>query len=340
MNGIITEDLNLFTEAFDSAGHIENTTFIVTGATGLIGSTIIRCLSALNRSIRIYAPVRDIEKAKEMFPDSPGIILMEGDLLDFDYTRCKDVDYIIHCAAPTASKFFVDHSVETIQTIVLATNRILDFAKLHPVKSIVYLSSMEVYGQIVDENPITENVQGYVNPLQLRSSYPTAKRLAENLCCAYASEYAVPVKIARLAQTVGAGVGKTDNRAITQFIKLALAGKDIILHTSGQSTNPICYTIDAVTAVLYILLRGENGNAYNVANEANYTSVFDLAQLIKRTINPDIDVTIKLDDKMGFPPTTHLRLSCDSLKALGWEAHYTLEDIVCRLAAYLRQPQE
>ncbi|MDE6265430.1 MAG: NAD(P)-dependent oxidoreductase [Paramuribaculum sp.] len=340
MNSIIAKDLKQFTATFDLAGDIENTTFIVTGATGLIGSTIIRCLIALNRSIRIYAPVRDIEKAKEMFPDNPDIILMEGDLLDFDYTLCKDVDYIIHCAAPTASKFFVDHSVETIRTIVFATNRILDFARQNPVKSIVYLSSMEVYGQIVDENPITENVQGHVNPLQLRSSYPMAKRLAENLCCAYASEYALPVKIARLAQTVGAGVGKTDNRAITQFIKLALAGKDIILHTTGQSTNPICYTVDAVSAILYILMRGENGNAYNVANEANYTSVFDLAQLIKRTINPDIDVTIELNDRMGFPPTTHLRLSCDSLHALGWKAHYSLEDVVTRLAAYLSHPLE
>ena len=105
----------------------------------------------------------------------------------------------------------------------------------------------------LDTNAVTEEVQGYLDPMAVRSSYPMAKRASENLCCLYASEYGVPVMIARLTQTTGAGIAKDDNRIIAQFAKLASQGKDIVLNTTGESARPYCYTTDTISALLFIL---------------------------------------------------------------------------------------
>lgn len=336
MDNVIQRDISEFVRDFDQAALLRGSTFLVTGATGLIGSMLIRCLCALDGSIRIYAPVRNLEKGKRLFGDCPQVTLVQADLATFDYTTFGTVDYIVHGAAPTASKFFVDRPVETINTIVADTNRLLQYAATITVKGMAFLSSLEVYGQMLQPVPVTEDMQGTVGITDLRSSYPMAKRLAENLCCAYASEYGVPVRTVRLTQTTGPGIDKADNRYIAQFVRCAAEGKDIVLRTKGLSAKPCCYTIDAISAILYILLFGQNGKAYNVANEETYISVRDLAYMIKETLNPDINVRTEINDAMGYPPDTYLRLCTRELQNLGWKPRYTLRDTISRLFDYMK----
>ena len=204
-------------------------------------------------------------------------------------------------------------------------------------KSFVYLSSLEVYGSVYDDTvPVTEDAQGYLDPMSVRSSYPMAKRATENLCCLYAHEYQVPVKVARLTQTTGAGIAKDDNRVIAQFTRLAAEGKDIVLHTTGESARPYCYTTDAISGILYILLKGVNGEAYNVANEETYISARGIAEYLKANVNPDIEVRVELNDNMGYAPVTKLRLDTAKLQSLGWKPYYDLKDIFQRLTEYLK----
>lgn len=338
MNNTQKKDLDEFVVQFSLAEQINNCTFLITGATGLIGSTLIHCLLALNEGIKIIAPVRNAEKARKTFDEveMQYIHLIECDITDYAYNQLPEIDYIVHCAAPTASKFFVEHPVETFDIIYRGTKVLLDYAKEHTVKGFVYLSSLEVYGEIHDDSIfVSEDVQGYLNPLSVRSSYPMAKRAAENMCCLYAAEYDVPVKIARLTQTTGAGVAKDDNRVIAQFARLSSQGKDIVLHTTGESARPYCYTIDAISAILYILLKGQNGEAYNVANEDTYISAYDMARFVKTHINPNIDVRVELNDNMGYAPPTKQKLSAKKLKALDWEPKYDLECIIKKLVEYL-----
>lgn len=338
MDKVLAKDILGFVSNFALADELANTKFIITGATGLIGSTLIRGLTALNKNIKIFAPVRNIKKAETMFPENPSNIeFIECDLTKFDYASLGNVDYIIHCAAPTASKFFVDHAVETIDTIYSATKVLLDYAKNHSIKGFVYLSSLEVYGTILDDTkPVTEDIQGYLNPLSVRSSYPMAKRAVENLCVAFANEYGVPTKVARLTQTTGAGIAKNDNRIIAQFARLAANGEDIVLHTTGESARPYCYTIDSITAILYILLKGANGEAYNVANEDTYISAKGMADYLKANFNPNIQVKVELGDNFGYAPPTKLRLSSAKLRSLGWQPQYGLKEIFNNLIEYLK----
>lgn len=193
------------------------------------------------------------------------------------------------------------------------------------------------HGSVYDDaEPLTEDKQGYIDPMQVRSSYPIAKRAAESLCHAYAKEYGIPAKTARLAQTFGAGVTEDDNRVFAQFARNVLAGHDIVLHTTGELSRCYCYTIDAMEAILYILLKGEDGEAYNVANESTYISIIDMAHFLCKTFNPNIKPVIELKEGMGYSPMTKLRLSCQKVQELGWSPRYNMKTMFERLLTSLR----
>ena len=265
-----------------------------------------------------------------------AIDAIECNLETFDYDAIGDVDYVFHFAAPTASKYMVSHPVETANTIYGITDRLLRYASTHKIQGFVFLSSMEVYGSGLDNSIVTEDLQGYLNIQDVRSSYPIAKRAAENLCYLYAKEYAVPVRIARLAQTSGAGVDDSDNRIINQFTRLAALKQDIVLHTTGESARPSCYTFDCITALLYIMLKGTDGEVYNVANSATYISVRGFAEYIRDNFVPSIRVVIDINENMGYPPPSKLNLSTAKLEALGWKPQYSLHDIIQRMIEYFK----
>lgn len=339
MNKIQCEDIQDFVSSFPFRELLHNRTILITGATGLIGSNLIHCLLALDCNIKVVAPIRDLKKAVKLFSQDEllNIRLIECDIVSYNYDALCDIDFIIHCAAPTASKYFIEHPIETFDIIYSGTKVLLDYARKRPIRGFVYLSSLEVYGDIYDDSkPVFEESQGYLDVMAVRSSYPMAKRAAENLCCLYAAEYGVPVMVARLTQTTGAGIVHDDNRVIAQFARLAAYGKDIVLHTTGESARPYCYTIDAITAILFILLRGNAGEAYNVANEDTYISAKNMAEFVRDNYNPSINVRVELKDNMGYAPVTKLNLSTSKLRSLGWKPKYDLRGIFSRLIEYLR----
>jgi nucleoside-diphosphate-sugar epimerase len=340
-NLVLKEDVQLFAEQFELREQLRGKTFLITGATGLIGSVMIKCLLALNQKydlgIKILAVVRDVEKAKNVFAEEFWAIdFVKMPLSDIsNNTISEPVDYIIHLASPTASKYFVEHPVETLSTAIEGTQTVLKYAQTVDVEGVVFASSLEVYGSNDTDEPITEDFQGYLNPTEVRSSYNMGKRAAECLCHAFAKEYGVPVKIARLTQTTGAGFAYNDNRVIVQFARLAAEGKDIVLHTTGEAARPYLYTTDAVSGLLYIMLKGEVGEAYNVANEDTYISARGLAEYLQQNVNPSISVRIELKNNMGYAPNTKLCLSTEKLSALGWQPLYGLKDLFERLIKYI-----
>lgn len=340
MNKIQREDIQDFVSSFPLRELLHNRTILITGATGLIGSNLVHCLLALDCKIKVVAPIRDLKKAVRIFSQNEleNIRLIECDIVSYNYDALCDIDFIIHCAAPTASKYFIEHPVETFDVIYSGTKVLLNYARKRQIKGFVYLSSLEVYGEIYDDSkPVCEDSQGYLDIMAVRSSYPMAKRAAENLCCLYAAEYGVPVMVARLTQTTGAGIALDDNRVIAQFAKLATYGNDIVLHTTGESARPYCYTTDAVSAILYILFKGQKGNVYNVANENTYISARDMAEFVRVNFNPSIKVRVELKNDMGYAPVTKLNLSTEKLKGLGWLPRYGLYEMFDRLIKSLSE---
>lgn len=318
-------------------------TLLVTGATGLIGSLCIKAVAQYNvyhkDYITVFAMARSKEKVQAVFAED----LEKGTLnqVKFVYQDiCEPIadniccDYIIHTASSTTSRFFMTNPVEVIESIYTGTKRILDFAMLKQVKGVVYLSSMEVFGQVDCAERISEDQLGYLDIHSIRSCYSEGKRLAELLCTAYANEYQIPVKIARLAQTFGAGVFKTDNRVFAQFARSALRGENIVLHTKGQSIGNYCYTTDAIRALFLLLKDGDTGEAYTVVNEETTRTIEEMAQLVVENFSKGkskVIFDISERNQFGYAPDTKMRLSSKKLRNLGWRPEIGLKEMYQRM---------
>lgn len=305
--------------------------YFITGATGLVGAALTERLA--NEGNEVVVWVRNSEKAEKIFAHLGNVSIVAG-ILEEPISCEGDIDYVIHAAAPTNSTFFIEHPVETIDSIVLGTKSILEFARQKSAKSVVNLSSMEVYGTPTNEEDLTEDKQFYLDPLNIRSNYPIAKRLAENMSVAYASEYDVPVKIARLAQVLGNNLLPDDNRVIAQFIRAAKNRTDIEIATDGKTKQTYIGIDDAMNAILAILHKGENGQAYNVANDETYCSIRELAELVVHEIaNDSIQVKTNTAPSAGkYPPNRTLRINSSKVRSLGWEPQTTLEQALKGLA--------
>lgn len=332
MNGneILENDLDFFVRHFPFLESVKGKTFLITGATGLIGATFVRCLLKLNGTsgtgIRIIAVARNKEKARRVFGEAPVTWIFD-DILRPSDENWPQADYVIHCASPTASWFYVHNPVETLNTIYLGTERILHYAFRNSVNSMVFLSSEESYGTVLPEKIIRESDCGTIEPFSVRSSYPLGKRVSECLCHAYWTEYGVPVKTARLSLVFGAGVSVDEDRMPAQFAKSIASDKDIILHTDGSSAKLYCYSIDAVLAIFFLLFKGTNGDVYNVANSDTYISVRDLAELLVRKFGRGVSVSADLRSDCGYAPMTHLKLDTSKLESLGWKPYFSLEEM-------------
>lgn len=310
-----------------------NSSVLVTGATGLIGSTIVKSLYCANSKyqlgIHIICQIRNQEKAVRVYGE-----LYEK--LDFVYDYNQECEFIIHTVSPTTSKFFIEHPVETIKASVESTINVLELAKKNSA-TVVYLSSMEQYGVPISGDYImTEDKTGYIDHLNIRSSYSESKRLCECLCVSYAREYNVDVKIARLAQTFGAGASLSDNRMPMQFAKAVVENKDIVLHTEGNSLSNILYLTDAIVGILTILTKGITGQVYNVCNDSETRSVREIAELVATKVaDGRINVLVDLQNNMGYAPDVKMYLNSDKLKKLGWRASVDLVDAYKRLVEYI-----
>lgn len=325
-NSIFEEDIKNIINYFDMSV-FDGKTILVTGATGLIGKLCVKSLLNSGYNTQVIALVRDEEKAKNIFGESKRLTYLVQDINQRINTT-RRVDYIIHAASTTSSKDFVEKPVETIYTAINGSRNILEFAKNKRLEGMVYLSSLEIYGVNEKEN-IKEEDYGYIDILNPRSSYSESKKMVETMCISYGTEYGVPVKIARLAQTFGAGVSISDNRVFAQFAKAIINKENIILHTKGETKRNYCYTTDAVRGIFTILTKGENNNAYNVANENSYCSISEMAHLLE---NEYTKVEYKIDEvNRGYNPIVKIALNTEKLNALGWEAKVDLKEMFDRL---------
>jgi len=326
---------------------LNNSSVLVTGATGLIGSLVIKALLYASEekglNIKIGAYVRNIEKAKAIFSNlisSHSNLIFEVGDLSKNLNLAHDYDYVIHTASTTASRDFVEHPVETISTAVYGTNYLLDYCKNNKVKSFAYLSSIEVYGD-TEQEEVSEEDLGTLAVTSVRNSYPISKRLVENMCISYNKEYGVSAKILRLTLTFGPGVNLTDNRVFAQFAKSVIYSTDIVLNTAGRTKRDYLYTADAVKAILSVLLLGKDGNIYNVSNPDTYCTICDMAKMCTELADNKIKVVFDIDEKKSSIYLNEIKrkLNISKLNNINDFSKVSLKEQFVRLIEYYKSLQ-
>lgn len=337
---VFEEDLIYISSELKRIG-FRNKVFFITGATGLVGSVLGKAISFANEKYglgnKVIAFVRNEAKAKRIFSGYQGIELCVGDVTkSIDYNG--KIDFIIHAASETKSVQMIKSPVETLWTSLMGSKNVLDLASRKKIEKMVYLSSMEVFG-----NPknvigrVSEEQLGYIDIQNIRSCYPESKRMVENMCVCYAAEYMVPVVSARLAQTFGAGVAKEEKRVFAQFARSAMNGQNIVLHTTGDSYGNYVYTADAAVAIFTLLAKGNIGEVYTIANEKTSMSIKDMAEMVTEKIaGGSIKVIMDIPEKnlYGYAPDVVLKLDSSKMRSLGWSPMIDLDEAYRRLILY------
>ncbi len=323
----IDEDKKYIVSVANKLG-FSSKSFLVTGATGMIGRILVDVLRQITSDDQIYVLGLNLDESKEVFKDT-NVNKCSFDGLDIFGNI--DIDYIIHLASPTNSRFLKEKPIETISFIYSSTKKILDFALKHNSK-VLYISSMESYGEIYDEILRDEKQLGYIDLTNTRSSYPEAKRLCELLCYSYFVEQAVDVKCVRLSQTFGAGTIKSDPRIFGYLARCAINNENIVLGTKGDSYGNYCYIADTLTAFFYVLSNGKKGETYNVVGDYCRCTILELANLVKAKIaNNKINIEFDLSLCKQYPKPTKLNMDNKKLKSIGWTSKYNLDDMFIRM---------
>lgn len=352
MGSLTPTQISLLNRAADDAFDGVETAFpkegrvLVTGATGMLGGALCRALlraSARNHSgLTVVVPVRDPERAKTALAPWAG----KGANLEVVHwpvfgkrLKAPPADWAVHAAAPTSSLAMAREPLNTIWGILEGTRNFLEWARVSRVRKAVFLSSLEMYGRPPEGSPVmTEDINGFLDPMRPRSSYAEGKRAAEALCAAYAGQCGVPVCVARPTQIFGPGAEVGDTRLFADFARHAVHGEDIVLHTAGRTSRNYCHLLDALSAIAVLLRSGSPGEAYNVAREDSYIDVRSLAVFFQKRAGGQGGVVFDGAGEAahGYAPEMCIRLSTAKLEALGWQARFGLERMVDDLLAWER----
>ena len=187
---------------------------------------------------------------------------------------------------------------------------------------------MEIYGENRgDTEKFDEQYLGYIDCNTLRAGYPESKRLGETLCNAYHQTYGLLFTIPRLSRVYGPTMLPSDTKAISQFIKKAAAGEDIVLKSEGGQMYSYTFVTDAVSGILYTILLGNPGQAYNVADEKSDIALKDLAGYLADIAGTQVVFQLPDDNESrGYSTATKAMLDASRLCSLGWKPQVHMEE--------------
>jgi UDP-glucuronate decarboxylase len=336
MNKIVSEDISkIISSDKVDWNSLFNKSILITGASGFLPSYMIETLLALNKAyeanIQITALVRNEKNYINRFSHHLGNPNLK--LLLQDVSKPIQLDsphhFIIHAASQASPKYYGLDPVGTLQANVLGTINVLELARNHPIESLLYFSSGEVYGE-ANTFPTKESDYGYLDPVSVRSCYAESKRMAENMCSSWHSQFNIPAKIVRPFHTYGPGISLNDGRVYADFIKNVLYDRKIILKSEGESKRAFCYLSDATLAFFIVLTKGENAQPYNVGNKFAEITISNLANLLVEIFpEKNLNVIKKIDkptsEYLQSPISRNLP-DTSKIELLGWAPEIALKD--------------
>lgn len=340
---------------------LNNRTILITGATGLIGSVLADMLVFLsekfNLALNLILVSRSVENHSEK-KNNAALTFIKCDISNENILEKieeiaspsarndsvsnlgnKKIDCIFHLSSTTHPKAYSKYPIETILTNVNGTHQLLELASKNLPCRFVLASSVEVYGDDRQNlaDGFSETDFGYLDPNTARACYNEAKRLSETLCQAYKAEKNCDVVIARLARSYGPTLKKDDSKALSQFIHRGLSGENIVLKSDGNQFYSYIYSADAAGALVFLMLKGGNREAYNIADRNSNIYLKDLASLVAK--NCGVKVVFDIPDeaeKNGYSKAVRAVLNPAKLNLLGWKAQVGIGDGIKRTVEIMR----
>ena len=326
-------DIDKVIEVVPELDELAGKSLMITGAAGLVCSAVVDIIFRYNdthdKKIQVLAAGRWPEEMSGRFGD-----LVNRDDFTFvvyDASKTDNVidvhsDYIIHGASNASPNMIVKEPVETMMSNFLGMKYLLDYAKDQGTKRILYISSSEVYGEKEGSEPYREGQYGYIDLLKARNAYSVGKRAAETLCASYADEYGVESVIVRPGHIYGPTASPYDNRVASAWSYAVAKGEDIVMKSDGSQIRSYCYCLDCASAMLKVLLCGENCHAYNISNPDSIISIKQMAEILVKSAGVKLRMELPTDEeRKGFNPMSNSSLESTSLTGLGWRGCFDAE---------------
>lgn len=328
-NTVIEQDIKEISDRISQYHDLlSGKTILITGGMGFIGRYIVGTLQYLNEYV-LKKPLKIIiidnritSKGNELFffPSKGKISLINHDITK-PLSISGGIDYIIHAAGIASPIYYRKYPLETIDVAVTGTRNMLNLAVKVKVKSFLFFSSSEIYGDPESKAiPTKESYRGNVSSIGDRACYDESKRLGETLCMTYFRQFKTPIKIVRPFNIFGPGMLFNDYRVIPSFLFSGLTNKPIRVHTDGKQTRTFCYISDAITAFFLVVLFGKDGEVYNVGNDKNEVSMNKLAKFVNNIFNHKLKI-INVSYPKDYPQEEPQR-RCPDITKIKKELHY------------------
>jgi dTDP-glucose 4,6-dehydratase len=301
---------------------------LVTGVAGFLGSNLA------DRLIAEGHEVVGLDNFITGSPDNISHLLANGrftfyryDVTDFIYVA-GDLDGVLHFASPASPIDYLQLPIQTLKVGSLGTHKALGLAKDKQARFLL-ASTSEVYGDPA-VHPQPESYWGHVNPVGPRGVYDEAKRFSEAMTMAYHRYHGVDTRIARIFNTYGPRMRRSDGRVVSNFCVQALHGEPLTIYGDGSQTRSFCYVDDLIEGI-YRLFNSDHIEPVNIGNPAEYT-VRQLAELVLELTGREAELVrqpLPEDDPKVRQPDISL-----ARELLGWEPKVGLREGLERTLAY------
>lgn len=336
-NSIIEQDLKFIIDSDVPWQALEGKNILISGANGFLADYLVKTILFLNENrFKNKVKVFGLDRNKDRFDSYKN----RSDFVPIIQDICQpinikdEIHFIIHAASQASPKYYGKDPVGTLSANIFGTRNLLELAKAKKVESFLFFSAGMVYGEFFKKDiKIKENTFGSLDPIDAGSCYAESKRMAETMCASWFHQFSVPVKIVRPAHIYGPGVRLDDGRVYADFVSDIINNRNIVMKSDGKAIRTFCYIADATVAFFLVLLKGENGQAYNIADNKGEISILGLANMLIKVF-PEKKLKVERREiiQEGYIKSKIIRHFLDTSKIteLGWEPKYSLKQGLIR----------